>query len=255
MPDLEHDSAPVSNECATEGCANAGTERFEAGGVGSSYCPDCHAKIIALRSYDKQALEGAAEFFEQIATMGNPAPLAFAQAIRRALRSQSPEPSSSEVVAPKGWKLVPEEPSDKMMIAGGFSFAGRVPNKQVFPEVHKVWDAMLAATPTLSPTVSQPGTGEEVEFWKARADEFENLNAELSARLSAVEGALKTLGTCDLSDLPGDVVTLVREALTTITGGGNEVVWCESCGEAEQAHRTQYAGLCSDCWHAQGQPK
>lgn len=38
-------------------------------------------------SNDKQALEGAAEFFEQIATNADPAPLAFAQAIRRALRS------------------------------------------------------------------------------------------------------------------------------------------------------------------------
>lgn len=36
-------------------------------------------------AYDVQALRGAAEFFEQMATMGNPAPIAFAQAIRRSI--------------------------------------------------------------------------------------------------------------------------------------------------------------------------
>lgn len=34
---------------------------------------------------DVQALKGAAEFFENMATMGNPAPIAFAGAIRRVL--------------------------------------------------------------------------------------------------------------------------------------------------------------------------
>lgn len=38
-----------------------------------------------MSDYDTQALEGAAEYFEQMATMGNPAPLAFAGAIRRTL--------------------------------------------------------------------------------------------------------------------------------------------------------------------------
>ena len=37
-------------ECATEGCNNAATERFVAGDVGSSYCPSCLAKVQALRS-------------------------------------------------------------------------------------------------------------------------------------------------------------------------------------------------------------
>lgn len=36
-------------------------------------------------AYDAQALTGAAEFFENIATGADPAPLAFAQAIRRVL--------------------------------------------------------------------------------------------------------------------------------------------------------------------------
>jgi hypothetical protein len=38
-----------------------------------------------MSDYDTQALEGAAEYFEQLATGANPAPLAFAQAIRRAI--------------------------------------------------------------------------------------------------------------------------------------------------------------------------
>lgn len=93
---------------------------------------------------------------------------ALAELALSALRSQSPEPSSS-VRVPKGWKLVPEEPTDKMMLVGGFSFAGRVPNKLVYPEVHKVWDAMLAAAPP-SPTVSP--AMEQVE-WKTEASGLE----------------------------------------------------------------------------------
>jgi hypothetical protein len=38
-----------------------------------------------MSDYDTQALEGAAEYFEQLATGANPAPLAFAQTIRRAI--------------------------------------------------------------------------------------------------------------------------------------------------------------------------
>lgn len=45
--------------------------------------------------------------------------------------------------ASHGWQLVPRVPTDKMMILGGFSFAGKVPNDQVFPEVLKLWDKML----------------------------------------------------------------------------------------------------------------
>jgi len=39
------------------------------------------------KDYDTQALEGAAKYFENLATMGDPAPLAFAQAIRRTLNA------------------------------------------------------------------------------------------------------------------------------------------------------------------------
>jgi hypothetical protein len=42
---------------------------------------------LARSDYDAQALIGAAEFFESIATGSDPAPLAFAQAIRRAISS------------------------------------------------------------------------------------------------------------------------------------------------------------------------
>lgn len=53
--------------------------------------------VMTCSSYDKQALEGAAEFFEQIATNANPAPLAFAQAIRSALEATTPQEVPSEV--------------------------------------------------------------------------------------------------------------------------------------------------------------
>jgi hypothetical protein len=42
---------------------------------------DAPAKV----EYQRQALEGAASYFEELATMGNPAPIAFAQAIRQVL--------------------------------------------------------------------------------------------------------------------------------------------------------------------------
>ena len=45
------------------------------------------------------------------------------------------------------WRLVPVEPNDKMMLMGGFRFAGRVPNSEVFKEVRKGWDDMLSASP------------------------------------------------------------------------------------------------------------
>lgn len=70
--------------CTTEGCERKAVGRFEAGGVGSDHCQPC-LNALGRAEYDRQALTGAAEFFEQMATMGNPAPLAFAQAIRRAL--------------------------------------------------------------------------------------------------------------------------------------------------------------------------
>lgn len=38
------------DECATEGCGNPGTVRFESGGVGSAYCVDCFGKVKALAS-------------------------------------------------------------------------------------------------------------------------------------------------------------------------------------------------------------
>lgn len=42
--------APMVTECATEGCAQAATVRFERGGVGSDYCHDCYMCIQALRA-------------------------------------------------------------------------------------------------------------------------------------------------------------------------------------------------------------
>lgn len=40
--------APKVTECATEGCAQTATVRFERGGVGSDYCHDCYMRIQAL---------------------------------------------------------------------------------------------------------------------------------------------------------------------------------------------------------------
>ena len=37
-------------ECATEGCSSHGTVRLEAGQIGSLYCADCTAKVLALRA-------------------------------------------------------------------------------------------------------------------------------------------------------------------------------------------------------------
>lgn len=40
--------APKVTECATEGCAQTATVRFERGGVGSDYCRDCYMRIQSL---------------------------------------------------------------------------------------------------------------------------------------------------------------------------------------------------------------
>jgi hypothetical protein len=46
----------IAGYCATEGCDNAGTERFEAGGVGSVYCPGCAASIEVLFRNDRPVM-------------------------------------------------------------------------------------------------------------------------------------------------------------------------------------------------------
>lgn len=40
--------APKVTECATEGCEQPATVRFERGGVGSDYCHDCYMRIQSL---------------------------------------------------------------------------------------------------------------------------------------------------------------------------------------------------------------
>ena len=50
----------------------------------------------SITEYDRQALEGAAEYFDSIATMGNPAPLAFSQAIRHTLTKNKVTPGASD---------------------------------------------------------------------------------------------------------------------------------------------------------------
>lgn len=57
----------------------------------------------------------------------------------------------------------------------------------------------------------------------------------------------------------GEMHLLVRRLEATARANGlniaaairaracEDVLWCESCGEAEQEVRTDYAGLCRDC--------
>lgn len=55
-----------------------------------------------------------------------------------------------QIGVPEGYRLVPIEPTDKMMIMGGFRFAGKVPNSEVFKEVRKGWDDMLSVAPEVA---------------------------------------------------------------------------------------------------------
>src|SRR5690606_5344083 len=50
--------------------------------------PPTEGKERGVSDYDLQALKGAAEFFENMATGADPAPLAFAQAIRRVIEEE-----------------------------------------------------------------------------------------------------------------------------------------------------------------------
>ena len=45
-----------AGECATDGCGNTATGRFESGGVGSHHCPGCLAKIAAISQIEAQAV-------------------------------------------------------------------------------------------------------------------------------------------------------------------------------------------------------
>ncbi|UVS93514.1 hypothetical protein EFP17_28485 [Burkholderia glumae] len=64
--------------------------------------------------------------------------------------------TSPRAAVPDGWKLVPIEPTDQMMVKGGFSFCGRVPNDEVFPEVRKVWERLLDAAPDAPVAEAEP---------------------------------------------------------------------------------------------------
>ena len=69
----------------------------------------------------------------------------------------NPAPVDAErhgTVIPDGWQLVPKEPTDKMMIMGGFSFAGTMPNDEVFPAVRNIWAKMISKAP-FPPTATQ----------------------------------------------------------------------------------------------------
>lgn len=50
--------AEVVEACATDGCPNFGTERFDSGGVGSVYCPECFEKIKALAPTENMSAKG-----------------------------------------------------------------------------------------------------------------------------------------------------------------------------------------------------
>jgi hypothetical protein len=50
-------AASVNDYCATEGCLGRLEWRLEAEGVGSSYCGNCHAKIIAQQSWPDSGLD------------------------------------------------------------------------------------------------------------------------------------------------------------------------------------------------------
>lgn len=52
-----------------------------------------------------------------------------------------------QMAVPEGYRLVPIKPTDRMMLMGGFRFAGKVPNSEVFKEVRKGWDDMLSVAP------------------------------------------------------------------------------------------------------------
>ena len=55
-----------------------------------------------MSDYDLQALKGAAEFFENMATGADPAPLAFAQAIRRVIEEEELVDELAEEFATEG---------------------------------------------------------------------------------------------------------------------------------------------------------
>jgi hypothetical protein len=61
---------------------------------------DDHVKAKASTAYDHQTLEGARKVFEELATGANSAPLAFAQAIGRAM---NPTPAMVELAAEVIW--------------------------------------------------------------------------------------------------------------------------------------------------------
>ena len=100
-----------AGECATDGCGNTATGRFESGGVGSHHCPSCLAKIAALSQPEAQAV-------------------------------------------PKGWKLVPIEPTEAMCVAGcreddilGELVDWRGPDTTTREVVANLYRAILAASP------------------------------------------------------------------------------------------------------------
>lgn len=147
--------------------------------------------------------------------------------IRRSLENLEAAPAPSEPApqgVPEGWKLVPIEPTDAMVLApGALRTGGNV------ARIHReIWSRMLAAAPAPAATSG----GEAVEQSPYEAITLANLRAgklsaarlyvgycELSGELQAAKGAIKRYqaapqprpATIDL----GHGATLKREAKTT----------------------------------------
>lgn len=152
------DPRDVANFCMFLHALGHGIQRVDRQGVALSDEESIMTKIqefastwavVGGRFDDGSAMERAEECKAEIRAILSRASSSRAEVETLQARIQELKELNNALAAasivPDDCALVPREPTDKMMLKGGFSFCGRVPNEQVFPEVRKIWYAMLAA--------------------------------------------------------------------------------------------------------------
>ncbi|MCB1470917.1 MAG: hypothetical protein KDK08_28000 [Rhizobiaceae bacterium] len=111
-----------AGECATDGCGNTATGRFESGGVGSHHCPSCLAKIAALSQPEAQAVPSADTTVEKLVEIvseqleidgDGEGPFIRFDSIEAAVRAvlSADRPTEAQAV-PEGWKPINVAPRD-----------------------------------------------------------------------------------------------------------------------------------------------
>jgi hypothetical protein len=147
-----------------------------------------------------------------------------------ALAAQSP-PSRGDGTA-EGWVMLPREPTEEM-IAAAQAECHRMAG--VIDPVMHVWDAFLAAAPA-APSATD---GEDAQRRIAYAEQRRDLYINEAQRLALL---VRKLGGDPEAPSATDGETEAEKPCHW--GGGNDVIWCSTCGEEYAYAKGESRPLC-----------